>query len=185
MSQFLRMMRRMINWTTLLHQVIDLELDVDEAKELTIGPETRKQTIFVALDVELAKLANSNGWFKVLDQPKKDPQKSLKHYLQSLELLLLFSAKQQWTHLIVMDQKQWYLIQRTKPTTKLADLNKQYLAIKHFLNDAYYNHRQESFRHAWHLLIKWGLVDLEFSGEEVTTKYKELIEQQRTYWVKN
>lgn len=67
----------MINWTTLLHQVIDLELDVDEAKELTIGPETRKQTIFVALDVELAKLANSNGWFKVLDQPKKDPQSHL------------------------------------------------------------------------------------------------------------
>ncbi len=185
MSQFLRMMRKMINWTTLLHQVIDLELDVDEARELTIGTETRKQTIFVALDVELAKLANSNGWFKVLDQSKEDPQESLEHYLQSLELLLLFSAKQQWTHLVVMDQKQWDLIQRTKPTTKLADLNKQYLAIKHFLNDAYYNHRQESFRHAWHLLIKWGLVDLRFSGEEITTKYKELIEQQRTHWIKN
>ena len=96
----------MINWTTLLHQVIDLELDVDEAKELTIGPEAWKQTIFVALDVELAKLANSNGWFNVLDQPTEDAPKAFEHYLKSLELLLLFSAKQQWTHLIVMDQKQ-------------------------------------------------------------------------------
>lgn len=185
MSQFLRMMSKMINWTTLLHQVIDLELDVDEAKELTIGPEARKQTIFVALDVELAKLANSNGWFNVLDQPTEDAPKAFEHYLKSLELLLLFSAKQQWTHLIVMDQKQWDLIKRTKQTTKLADLNKQYLAIKHFLNDAYYNHRQESFRHAWHLLIKWGMVDLGFSSEEITTKYKELIEQQRAHWVKD
>lgn len=175
----------MINWTNLLHQVIELELDVDEAKELEIGPETRKQTIFVTLDVELAKLANSIGWFNVLERPTADASQSLDHYLKSLELFLLFSAKQQWTHLIVMDQTQWDLINRSKPTTKLADLNKQYLAIKHFLNDAYYNHRQESFRHAWHLLIKWGMVDLGFNGKKITNSYEELIKRQRTRWIKN
>lgn len=172
----------MINWTTLLHQVIDLELDVDDAKELEIGPEARQQTIFVALDVELAKLAESSGWFDVLDQPAKDEQAIKSHYLKAIELFLLFSAKKQWTHLIVMDEKQWQLIDRAKATTKLTELNKQYLAIKHFLNDAYYNHRQESFRHAWHLLIKWGMVDLGLSSDQITAGYKKMIEDQRQLW---
>ena len=29
------------------------------------------------------------------------------------------------------------------------------------------------------------MVDLGFSSEEITTKYKELIEQQRAHWVKD
>lgn len=173
----------MINWTELLHQVIDLELDVDDAQELTIGPEARKQTLFVALDVELAKIAENNGWYQVLDRPGSDQQAVESSYLRALELFLLFSAKKQWTHLIVMDDQQWQLINRAQATTKLADLNKQYLAIKHFLNDAYYNHRQESFRHAWHLLIKWGMVDLHFTADQITNGYQELIKKQRDQWI--
>ncbi|MCI1975500.1 MAG: hypothetical protein LKJ51_06230 [Limosilactobacillus sp.] len=172
----------MINWTTLLHQVIDLELDVDEAQELEVGPEARKQTIFTALDVELAKLADGDGWFNILEHNENNSESIEQHYLKAIELFLLFSAKQQWTHLIVMDDKQWGLIKRSKPATKLAEQNKQYLAIKHFLGDAYYNHRQESFRHAWHLLIKWGLIDLGFTDEKITTKYKNLIKTQRSKW---
>ena len=51
-----------MNITKMLHQVIDLELAVDDAKELEIGPRVRQQTIFTALDVELAKLADQAGW---------------------------------------------------------------------------------------------------------------------------
>lgn len=173
----------MINWTNLLHQIIDLELDVDDAKELEIGPEARKQTIFVALDVELSTMAKNNGWYDVLDQPLKKTAAATESYLKALELLLLFSAKQQWTHLIVMDDQQWSLIKRSQPTTKLTELNKQYLAIKHFLDDAYYNHRQESFRHAWHLFIKWGMIDQGLSSEEITTKYNDLIKKQHDKWI--
>lgn len=41
----------MLDITKMLHQIIDLELKIDDEKELMIGPETRKQTIFVDLDI--------------------------------------------------------------------------------------------------------------------------------------
>ena len=49
----------MLDITKMLHQIIDLELKIDDEKELMIGPETRKQTIFVDLDISL-----SNGFRK-------------------------------------------------------------------------------------------------------------------------
>ncbi|MEY8441251.1 hypothetical protein AALA17_01115 [Lactobacillaceae bacterium 24-114] len=172
----------MINWSKLLHQVIDLEWAIDDHKELLLGPEARQQTIFVALDVELAKFAESIDWFDVLTKKKIDHEEVVNRYLRVLELFLLYSAKKQWTHLIVMDEKQWQLIQRPDKTDKLVELNKQYLAIKHFLGDAYYEHRQESFRHAWHLIVKWGLVDLQLSPDEVTAGYQSLIESEHAKW---
>lgn len=90
-------------------------------------------------------------------------------------MFLLFSAKMQWTHLDVLDKQSWQRITTAKQSTKLADINKSYLAIKHFLNDAYYNHQQESFRHAWHLFLKMGLVDWKLSVDEIMMAYEKVV----------
>lgn len=163
--------------TKMLHTVVDLELTIDDAKELLIGPATRQQTIFVQLDCQLANFAQAAGWADVLDQGAHDADQARQSYLKSLALLLLFSAKKQWTHLVVLDDDQWQRITAAKQSTKLADLNKEYLAIKHFLNGAYYSHRQEDFRHAWHLLLKMGIVDFGYQPAALQQGYLDLLEQ--------
>ena len=163
--------------TKMLHTVVDLELTIDDAKELLIGPATRQQTIFVQLDCQLANFAQAAGWADVLDQGTHDADQARQSYLKSLALLLLFSAKKQWTHLVVLDDDQWQRITTAKQSTKLGDLNKEYLAIKHFLNGAYYSHRQEDFRHAWHLLLKMGIVDFDYQPAALQQGYLDLLKQ--------
>lgn len=167
----------MLDITKMLHAVVDLELTVDDAQELLIGPRTRLQTIFVQIDFKLANFAQAAGWADVLGHADADLPAARQSFLKSLALLLLFSAKKQWTHLVVMDDDQWQRITTAKRFTKLADLNKEYLAIKHFLNGAYYSHRQEDFRHAWHLLLKMGLVDFEYQPADIQRDYLRMIEQ--------
>lgn len=171
-----------MNITKMLHQVIDLELTVDDAQELTIGPRVRQQTIFTALDVELAKLADSAGWYKVLSSPRPHQEDLLNHYVTAMELLLLYSAKRQWTHLVVIDEAAMDRITGADQATKLADLNKEYLAIKHFLQGGFYSNRQDDFRHAWHLLLKMGLVDFKLSDQEIMDAYDRQIKVQQKQW---
>lgn len=169
----------MLDITKMLHQIIDLELAVDNAKELMIGPEARRQTIFVELDQALSRMASAAGWYKVVEPVKTDNEQLKKSFAEAVALMLLFSAKMQWTHLVVLDQSALKRITEAKRATKLTDLNKSYLAIKHFLNDAYYNHQQESFRHGWHLLLKMGLVDWQLDEADITMAYDKLIDQQQ------
>lgn len=171
-----------MNITKMLHQVIDLELAVDDAKELEIGPRVRQQTIFTALDVELAKLADSTGWYKVLSNEQADRPSLLNHYVNAVELLLLYSAKRQWTHLVVIDDPTLKRITTADRATKLADLNKEYLAVKHFLQGGFYSNRQDDFRHAWHLLLKMGLVDFKLSDQEIAATYDQHIQAQSKQW---
>lgn len=167
----------MLDITKMLHQIIDLELKIDDEKELLIGPEVRKQTIFLDLDISLSDMAESAGWYKVINPSEVDKKKLLKAYAESMGLFLLFNAKMQWTHLVVLDEKAWRRVADAKRATKLADLNKSYLAIKHFLSDAYFNHQQESYRHAWHLLLKMGIVDWKLTPEQIVKAYQTMIDQ--------
>ncbi|WP_373841480.1 hypothetical protein [Limosilactobacillus sp.] len=165
----------MLDITKMLHAVIDLEYDIDDAKELLIGPTARRQTIIVWLDVQLAAFADDAAWAKVLSKAPTNQAGMKDHYLKCVALMLLYSAKRQWTQLVVMDDPTWQRIITADQSTKLADLNKEYLAIKHFLSGAYYSHRQEDFRHAWHLLLKMGIVDFKIQPKELETGYLQLI----------
>lgn len=80
----------MLDITKMLHQIIDLELKIDDEKELMIGPETRKQTIFVDLDISLSNMAEAAGWYKVVNPSEIDKEDLLKSYVESVALLLLY-----------------------------------------------------------------------------------------------
>lgn len=170
----------MLDITKMLHNVINLEYEIDDADELMIGPIARRQTIFVLIDVTLSEFAKSAGWYKKITQPAINHQQLLDNYVKCLALILLYTAKRQWTHLVVMDDQQWARVTNVEPATKLVDLNKEYLAIKHFLNGAYYSHRQEDLRHAWHLLLKMGMVDFQFQPKEIEQAYQQMIVTEKT-----
>ncbi|WP_242360984.1 hypothetical protein [Limosilactobacillus antri] len=162
--------------TKLLHEAIDLELAADDAYELLIGPETRQQTVYLQLDLQLSRFADLAGWADVLQtgQPANHRQLTAQ-YVKVLALFLLFSAKRQWTHLVVLSAEQWQRIVGAKKQDQLAELNREYLAIKNLLNGAYVSRHQEDLRHAWHLLLKLGIVDFGISPAEITGAYQQLV----------
>ena len=102
----------MLDITKLLHESIEFDWQLDEDHDIQLGAEARVQNVFTALDVELAEIANAAEWFKVWKEHlgKKLPgrthhQTVLEEYVDALNFFLLFSAKKQWTHLIVLDRK--------------------------------------------------------------------------------
>ncbi|WP_054726628.1 dUTPase [Paucilactobacillus hokkaidonensis] len=123
----------MFDFTKLLHASIQLDQQITQDKRITWTSEESLRNAYVSLDVELAEVANTSEWFKVwkMGRGKSDPGKTaretlLTEYVDALDFILLISAKQQWTHLIVLDQDE---IEKISSKPK-ADLNKEYLSLK-------------------------------------------------------
>lgn len=174
----------MLDITKLLHTVIDLELAIDDSQELMIGPQTRQQTIYLHLDQALSKFADAAGWANVLTKEHQSHVDVTKCYVRVLALFLLFSVKRQWTHLIVISDEEWQRITNAEAKDKLADLNKEYLAVKNFLNASFYSRRQDDFRHAWHLILKMGIIDFQIKPAEIMDAYQQMANQLTKQFVK-
>lgn len=166
----------MLDITKLLQYSIRLDRQIAEEREIIMSAKKSLENVFVSLDVELAEIANTSEWFKVwkTHRGKNDAGKSAREtlmteYVDALDFFLLFSAKKQWTHLIVLDQENIDALKAGRST----ELNKEYLAIKHMLYNSYFEHRQEDFRHAWRLFLKMGLCEFGFSENELMNAYFE------------
>ncbi len=174
----------MLDLTTLLQQSIRLDRDITMRQKIHWKPADRLQNAMVSLDVELAEMANTSEWFKVwkihkgkADEGKTERETLLNEYVDAMDFFFLVAAIQQWTHLVPITADDLDKISN-KPVT---DLNKQYLAIKHLLYDAYFNHRQVSYKHAWHVFLKIGLVEFGFSQDEIQAAFtaKNQVNEQR------
>ena len=119
----------MLNITVLLQDVIATDNRLFEAKDVMLGPEARLANVVTTLDIELAKLANLVGWSRVYDEGEKPAATDLAgQYTKVLHAALLMAARKQWTHLVVLDDQAFTRLLAVKPATKVADLNKEYLA---------------------------------------------------------
>ncbi len=174
----------MLDLTTLLQQSIRLDRDITMRQKIHWKPADRLQNAMVSLDVELAEMANTSEWFKVwkihkgkADAGKTQRETLLNEYVDAMDFFFLVAAIQQWTHLIPVTPDELNAIV-TKPQT---DLNKQYLAIKHLLYDAYFNHRQISYQHAWRVFLKLGLVEFGYTQDEIQAAFmaKNQVNEQR------
>lgn len=166
----------MLNITRLLQDGIAVDNHLFEANDILLGPDARLANTVVTLDIELAKLANQAGWSRVYEKANPPATTVLASQFNCvLHWGLLFAARKQWTHLVVLSDQEFAHLLALKKSTKAADLNKEYLAIKNLLLGSYFTHRQEDFRHAWHLLLKRGLVDLGVTADQVMAAHEELI----------
>lgn len=172
-----------IDVTPLLQKVIAHDWQVmDQLSDdvAPLGANGRLDNIMTDLLVTLALTVNTDGWFARINQPQS-AQQSINHdrllsrYCQVLNDFLLWSAKRQWTHLVVLADEDWQRLNKAEQATSITDKNKEYLAIVRLLTDVQFTHRQDAFRHAWHLFLKMGLVDWELTSEEVVAKCTNLI----------
>lgn len=166
----------MLDITKLLQDTIDFDNQVIEKRDLLLGPASHLQEILVQCDQALARFYQPDINYTLRPQQRKsDADVLLEYYVETLHWFLLYSARKQWTHLVVISQDGFKKIMSAKPSTKLVDLDKEYLAIKYLLFTSYYTHRQEDFRHAWHMLLKMGLVDFKLEPARIEEVHEQLI----------
>lgn len=166
----------MLNITQLLQDAIYCDNQVIDRRDLLMGPTSHLQEIIVRCEQSLAECYQPEINYSFTEQTRElSHEELLQRYVTAIHWFLLYSARKQWTHLVVMSDESYQRLVDSKVSQHLADSDKQYLTIQYFLLASYYTHRQEDFRHAWHLLLKYGLVDLKLLPEEIMTTHEKMV----------
>ncbi|MFT8493245.1 hypothetical protein [Liquorilactobacillus satsumensis] len=123
----------------------------------------RPAALFCELNLDLAVLFNA--YFE------QKPAAFLPDFCKVTALFLRIANEKKWTYLLLLpDEKLTYLEQ--KPVSRfVAD---DYLIMQKLLNNSYFKRRSAAFVHAWHIFVKFGLVDLGFSAAEIQTAFLEI-----------
>lgn len=158
--------------TKMLHSVIDADWAAndrmaDDDNAVLIGAEGHRDNIMSTIIILWGQCAQKAGWYHLRKDYQADRQGLLKTYCQCLNQMLLWAAKRQWTHLVVLDDDGWQRIADSDAATKVTDLNKQFLAITRLLTDVQFTNSQDGYRHAWHMMLQFGLVDFGFADHSV------------------
>ncbi|WP_283678227.1 dUTP diphosphatase [Lentilactobacillus sp. Marseille-Q4993] len=144
---------------------------IESKKQLHWVQQSRVANAFVALDVELAEVANTSEWFKVwkTNRGKSDSDKTpretlLFEYVDAMDFFLLISNLKNWNHIVLNMQDE---IDDIKQLRAEKNLDKQYLALKRMLFNSYFEKSESDFRHAFKLFLKFGLVDFGYAEDEI------------------
>ncbi len=89
-------------------------------------------------------------------------------YLAVMEAILNIALTNKWGfQLLLSQEKEDFLINQKE----ILSLAKTYLTLDHLINQSYFTRQQTTLVHAWHIFIKYGLVDLHFSIQELETAF--------------
>lgn len=154
---------------------VELNRQIEMKRQLVWQPDHRLANAFVALDVELSEMANTSEWFKVWkthrgkqDEGLTSRATLLNEYVDAMDFFLLIANLKNWNKIIVDSQSELTTI-----TAKKAEefLDKQYLILKQMIFKTYFAHSESSYKHAWHLFLKFGLVDFGFTTDEIQVAF--------------
>ena len=165
----------MLDITKLLQDAIYLDNQLIDKRDLLLGPEGHLREIMVRLDQSLTSCYQSKFDYGLVKHQALTHTELLQAYTVAMQWMLIFSARNQWTHLVVMDKDAFQRIIAADPADKATVADQQYLAIKQFMFSAYTTHQQDYYRHAWHLFLKWGLVDLQLEENEIMQAHDQLV----------
>lgn len=167
----------MLDITRLLQDAIYSDNRVFEKRDLLLGPDTHIQEILVQFDRVLAKLYVPDTNYNLFNGGQREYNEIVRDYVLGLHWMLLFAARKQWTHLVVISKADYERLINSDKCTKLADLDRQYLTIKHFILSSFYTHSQDNYKHAWHLFLKYGLVDLGIDPGKIEEVHSRIVEE--------
>ncbi|WP_056993847.1 hypothetical protein [Limosilactobacillus ingluviei] len=162
----------MLDFTKLLQAAISLDNQLFEKRDLLLGPTAHLQHAVLNADQALTTLYGGQSKYSLrAGQVKKSTEQQAEDFAHVLFWFLVVSARLKWTHLVVMTPEEYQKLVTATPCTKLVDLDREALAIKNLFLQSYYTHRQADFRHAWHLLLKMGLVDYQVNPTKLMQAY--------------
>lgn len=166
----------MLELAKLVQQSIALDTQITNDRDIEMTREHQIENAYVALDVELAEVANTSEWFKVwkthrgkADAGQTPRETLLTEYTDAMDFFFLVAAKKTWTQLIMLTEEDLTTLEQSRPAN---DPDQQYLILKRMVFNSHFSHRQEDFRHAWRLFLKWGFVDFGFSQDEIQAAYE-------------
>lgn len=166
----------MLELAKLVQQSIALDEQITADRDIEMSRPHQIENAYLALDVELAEVANTSEWFKVwkthrgkADAGQTPRQTLLTEYTDAMDFFFLVAAKKTWTHLIMLTEEDLTALATSRPA---KDPDQQYLILKRMVFNSHFEHRQEDFRHAWRLFLKWGFVDFGFSQDEIQAAYE-------------
>ncbi|KRN01704.1 dUTPase [Levilactobacillus senmaizukei DSM 21775 = NBRC 103853] len=166
----------MLELAKLVQQSIALDNQITTERDIELPRHRQIENAYVALDVELAEVANTSEWFKVwkTHRGKADDgftarETLLTEYTDAMDFFFLVAAKKVWTQLIMLKEEDLQALATSQPA---KDPDQQYLILKRMVFNSHFSHRQEDFRHAWRLFLKWGFVDFGFSQDEIQAAYE-------------
>ena len=161
-----------LDFATYLRQAREMYREVAGEWEQPIGPKDVLLNDYLNLDVALSELMlatdslNVNVPHSAVDQPQDILVTNL--YATAFCSFLLVSLKQQWTHLMVLEDEDLNQFSRF-PQRRLAH---QFVGIKTMLLNSYHQKRQDDFSHAWRSFLKLGLNELKLTQEEIDDAVK-------------
>ena len=161
----------MLDTAKMLRLAREAKRDVLVKHRFNQKPNDWRKTVYVSLDVQLAKLVDQLGWFKGWQGQSQAPidEVIMQNYVQTMNLFLWLALAEQWTHLVVLEADELEKLQRMPK----RDLNAHYLGIKNMLWNCYLQGNQTSYKHAWHSFIKFGLVELNLSQDNIQEAFEE------------
>ncbi|MCH5463385.1 2-deoxyuridine 5-triphosphate nucleotidohydrolase [Lactobacillus sp. LC28-10] len=158
-----------LDLANLLQTAIQRRNQFNYENHVEISQEEGLRNEYVALSTSLAHLADLMGWYQLRQESRTvAPEELLQAYLEVIEHSFQVAAKQTWSQLIVMKPADLDKLAHKRPAKSLSQ---QYLSILHFVDQSFFDRQQDAFRHAWHLILKLGFVDLGFSGEQIQEAY--------------
>ncbi len=95
-------------------------------------------------------------------------QVALQAYCNALQAFLQIANERKWTYKMLVDDE---LLAQIEQKWASQSLNTVYLILEQQLNKSYFENNQAAFVHAWHIFLKFGLVDLGFTADEIEAQY--------------
>ncbi|GEA94402.1 DUTPase [Weissella viridescens] len=92
-------------------------------------------------------------------------------YAQALVQFLCVSLKQDWTHLIVLEDEDLDAFKRFPQRYLLH----QFAGIKTMLSNSYHQKRQDDFSHAWRSFLKLGLNELALEPVAIDAAVRKIV----------
>jgi len=95
----------------------------------------------------------------------------VEQYALAYGQFLIISLRQQWTHLMVLDEEDLAKLSRF-PQQRLAH---QFMGIHTMLLNSYHQKRQSDFAHAWRSFLKLGLFELKLSEADLQNALENIL----------
>ncbi|MDN7145045.1 hypothetical protein QS460_03780 [Liquorilactobacillus mali] len=107
----------------------------------------------------------------VADDIEKDSEKILDLYCEALVPFFQVANHKKWTYLLLVSDEQQHELEGKWKTQSFAKI---YLILQKLLNQSYFEHQPNAFQHAWHIFLKFGIVELGLPLNKVEERFLSL-----------
>ena len=103
------------------------------------------------------------GLYVGLNVRNENRKELIEYFCETMVYFISIANEKKWLYLLLLNEEQ---ISNFKSKWHSKSYNSVYLIIQQQINKCYFSHQSTEFVHAWHMLIKFGLVELGISLED-------------------